>query len=212
MTEVDSFTIARDGRDYRVSVRHDEDAQNPRDDYDHPATQFFVTSYTYSRWDTYVDELSGDAGDALRHFLIPSQYSDDRRSAEDVERRFKKWRAITGSPAVLVTGSDHGYVQGAEHDWYALVDTDVLTRDGYGCTPEHVAKIEADEYAAYAYGDVFGVVVTLSGTEIDDGALWGIVDRHGDYVREVATELIDSHEKFLVDQANRAGAGFVGVL
>lgn len=205
MTEVNSFIIGRDTREYRVSVHHDDDAQNPRDNYDHPATQFFVTAGLH---DDYVDELSGDAGSALAVLIDRC----GRSNSDDVERRFKKWRAITGSPVVLVTGSNHGYVQGAYHDWYALVDTDVLTRDGYGCTPEHVAKIEADEYAAYAYGDVFGVVVTLSGNEIDDGALWGIVDRHGDYVREVATELIDSHEKFLIDQAQLAGAGFVGVL
>lgn len=211
MIEVETHRIERDGRTYTARVVVDEDPSNPRKEFDHPATELLVRQYTYSRWDTYVDELDSDAGDALKHFL--NLYGKD----EKVERAFHLWTVITGSPVKLFTGQSLGYSQSDWHDWYALVDTDVMQREGYVATAQEVAEAEAEEYAAYAYGDVFGVIVT--GEDDDEESLWGVVDRKGDYVREVIAELVDAvrdmeHDAFerLTDQANRVGAGFVGVI
>lgn len=204
MTEVDKFTIDRNGREYVAHVHVDESPQNPREDYAHSATQFYVAQPGWRIVD--VDELDGDAGNALHHFI--EKYGS--QESDDIERAFSKWRAITASSVVLITGGDNGYVQGAYHVWFALVDTDVLQRDGYGATAAEVAKAEADEYAAYAFGDVYGVVVTLNDNEID--ALWGIIDRQGSYVREVADNMVTMHEEWLQSQASFAGAGFIGVI
>ena len=228
MTEVDRFTIDRDGRKYDVSVMVDDAPMNPRENYDHSATQFYVTQYTYSRWDTYVDELDGDAGDALKHFFDRYGFDVWGKRGDKLKRAFHLWTVITGSPVVLVAGEIRGYVQGQWAYWYALVDTDVMKREGYGGTPQKVAEAEAEDYAAFAYGDVYGVMV-----ESEDGdqqSLWGIVDRdHYDggikpngersYVREVAEELVDELESVWQERedarrvaANRVGAGFVGVI
>jgi hypothetical protein len=214
MDAVDTFTIDRNGRTYEVAVHVDESPSNPRVEYDHSATQFYITSYGYSRWDEWHDELDGAAGNALRHFVTEYRNAGNPDWREKVARAFHLWTVITQSPVVLVTGSDYGYSQGDWHYWcwFALVDTAVLKNEGYGIDAAELARIEADEYAAYAYGDVFGVVVSLGGSEIDDGALWGIVDRKGDYTRSVAAEIVDDHESWLVREANRVGAGFVGVL
>lgn len=211
MIEVNSFQIERNGHTYDVSVVVDENPLNPRKEYDHCATEMYVTQYTYSRWDVYVNELDSDAGAALKNFI------DDRRQAgspewrDEVARAFHIWTVITGSPVVLFMGDDHGYLQGYWHYWFMLVDTDIV-REEYsdGTDAETIAKIEADEYAAYAYGDVFGVIASLNGREID--SLWGIVDRKGDYVSEVAEDMVDQHEKWLQREAAKAGAGFIGVI
>lgn len=215
MTIADTFKIDRDGRTYDVKVYQDDDPINPRKEYDHPATQFYITGY---RGDVYADELDGAAGDALAHFL--DKYG--RSEFDQIERAFHLWTVITGSPVKLFTGQSIGYSQSDWHDWYALVDTDVMERDGYGATPAELARMEAGEYAAYAYGDVYGVQAfhtDPTGREWESDTLWGVVDRSGDYVREVAGEQadklaaeIDAHNAELARQANMVGAGFVGVL
>ncbi len=227
------FTIEQDGRDYEVRVDLDEHPSNPRTEYDHSATQFYVVGGSRSK--VYHDELDGAAGNALRHFIDQYRYTE----TDQIERAFHLWTIITGSPVRLVTGSDQGYSQGDWHDWFALVDTEVMAREGYGSTPEDVAKIEADEYSAYAYGDVY--IVTVTGEDGDDASLGGVVDRkhYADgimhdgtksYVRETAEELVDEvqhAERATIEaeataewltaermfrEANRAGAGFIGVI
>lgn len=198
---IDTFTMERNGRTYDVAVYHDDTAFNPRDDYDHDATLF----YARIGRNVVADELDGSAaGAALHHFI-------EEYGADVAPRYYGKWRAIAGSPAVLVTGTETGYCQGDYLEWFALVDTAVLKRDNYAGTAQEVAAAEADELAAYVFGDVFGVVVSLSGRELEDGALWGIVDRKGDYVRSVAADIADGEEAWLARESQKAGAGFIGV-
>ncbi|MBO0676821.1 hypothetical protein JRC04_05030 [Mycolicibacterium sp. S2-37] len=249
MDNVDSFTITRDGRNYEVVVMVDPEPLNPRENYDHSATQFLVMQYTYSRWDTYVDELDGlvttpsgtqapnYAGAALKHFI--DRYRDAGASnwGHQIVRAFHLWTVITGSPVRLVTGESRGYSQSDWHFWFALVDTSGSEFDpAVHSTPTDPAKLahdEAEEYAAYAFGDVFGVRVT--GEDGDDTSVWGVVDRgntRGErtYVREVAEDLVgevahveaeraaeaerEARERAeeLQAEASLVGAGYVGVI
>jgi hypothetical protein len=82
------------------------------------------------------------------------------------------WR-LTGATVLSTTVT--GYSQG---DWAKLlIVATKAQQEAFGCvepiTEAHLQG-QADTYAAWAYGDCFGYVITdANGEEIDDGSCWG---------------------------------------
>jgi hypothetical protein len=202
---MDTDTREHKGFTFTVETWLDEDAESPRD-WDN-LVYFYVTSSSYGRTNVDLDELTDDiadpsVGEALHHFL--EIYDDDAK----IYRAFELWQAL--NPAErnawrLFDGSGHGYVQGAYHEYWALVNT----RDPW--LEVHAAQIvrqEHEVYSTWRYGGVQGVTVSLNGEFVDSCA--GFYDNEG--IENFVTEAVESHAESLLTEANRAGAGFVGVI
>lgn len=225
----ETIKIQRGERTYEVYVDRDPSPMNPRTEYDHDATEFFIIAEE-DRGNVVVDELTGEAGAALQRFIDTYASTSWQTRNDKIARAFHLWTVLAGSPKVLVSGREVGYSQGDYRSWWALVDTAVMARDGYSQTPEEIAKTEADDYAAYAFGDVYGVELYLDDVELEDFKSWNLFDRSGEFVKQTANDLVHDYEAWLADLAvmeaqqaethaaelarlaNTAGAGFVTVI
>lgn len=185
---------------------------NPRRDHDHSATELYAVGYGGAE---YVDELSGKAGAAAKRFIDLYAYAGNGDRFSDVERAYRKWVAITGSPVRLFTGTSRGFSQSAWHDWYMLVDTDVMQRERYGVSAEELADTEAREYAAWAFGDVaFYTVESPDGAKIDQcyGFIGYLEFNLESMMMDQARIAIKHDVEQRAEQASLVGAGFVGLI
>lgn len=153
----------------------DEDAEDPRKDFDHFAT-------LVQRDDSYVkvDEPDADIAAAFDHF-------DDEPLMERWVRIFRP--DIVHFESVAGVGSGYGY---------AYITKAAMERAGF---PEHehaahaaqVIKGELEEYADWASGDVYGIAQERYHRE-DDGTwvrdsgtdCWGYIGM--DYVQDLVSE------------------------
>ena len=128
---------------------------NPLTDWDNPGMTFLVDWHSYGgRWSNAVDTLA----DASMHadYAIGT-WLDAGHDLDDIERRYKKWRAIAGSPWQLFTGED----MASRSDWYrwlVLVDTREYSE------PEKSARAMMDDYGTYARGEVTAIRANLAAT------------------------------------------------
>jgi hypothetical protein len=187
--------------EYVIELHYDEDASNPLTDWDHPGMAFWV-NYDSSRLvetDTLDEPLDEAPARVMREFVRLDSDQDA------VMNRFNKWRAITGSPWMLVAGEDLSS-QSDYYRWFALVDT----REDFGPDGHEAAvQLTMDVYRRWAAGEFCGHVVTgPDGHEVD--SCWGIDD--DDYALSEARATIEADVPERVAAANRVGSGFVGVL
>lgn len=199
--------IETDAGEYTIELFYDKDADNPLTNWDHPGMAFLITSARK----TYQDTLS-DAGRAGEAFV----YFDDIDSDRDViQHRFDKWRAIAGSPWILVSGS--GYDQSHWWNWSVLVDSSQWSDVD---TTHAAARDTMDVYQKWARGEFCGYVVTDPDGGQDDSC-WGFDDdeyalSEAKSVVECAAEKrkirLDNENEEKIVQANLIGAGIVGLI
>lgn len=147
------------------------------------------------------------AGRALRTWIA------DEHSVDEIEHRFAKWRVITGSPWILVTGHDFSSYQ--SWGWMALINTAAtyVASDGnsYPSLPRPVDAAHAtmSDYRTWAAGEVCGYVVKApNGDDIE--SVWGFYD--DDDALEQAKTVAEYDALDRLDSANLAGAGFIGIV
>ncbi len=180
-----------DGRVYRVRFPRDPDAECPRSwDGNHALLLMNRGGATA------VDEIVASTVPHTRaaaHFL-----GEHRGDSDAVVRRYAMWRAITGSPYRLISGS--GYATACQSDWltwYALTgNTDI-------------ARVEVAIYRQWLAGEAFEWCLTgPDGSHVDSCS--------GYYDREAAEAdwraALRAHERQLRQQASLAGAGLIGVI
>lgn len=205
-------TVTTEAGDYVIELSYDPDAENPLTSYDHPGMMFYVVGGR----DCYHDTIDPtyDAGAAWKHF----QDVDDDFDA--ITRRFDKWRVITGSPWILVSGSGSGYSQSEWWTWFVLVDTTDYVGEEITKQATNAAHATMDVYRTWARGEFVEYVITdPDGTNVD--SLCGIDDEKyalreaRDSVAHDAVQrkiiLANMAEEKMI-RANLVGAGFVGIL
>jgi hypothetical protein len=204
----DTVEVQTEAGEYVIELHPDYDSNNPLEEFDHEGIA--VRIYEFNSWrysDLYNDfDKIGRAGHVVDHLI--DQFQND----DDVERRYKKWRAISGDPHILVTGSTS--IGGRDGANYAvLVDTTSDYTD-----PEGAARATMAEYSAWADGEVAGYVVRGPDGETVDSC-WGFypdndssMSNEYSYMLEQARDYIAYDVEQRVTAANAVGAGFVGVL
>lgn len=206
MEPFESDTIDTPAGQYVVRYVSDE-AENPLTEYGHPDMQFYVSGFDSITTDTLSTDrqtTAGRAGSALTSFI---DHDDD-----DVTRRFAKWRAISGSPIQLFTGSGYGNMQGDQWDWYVLVDARAWTGE-FAARIEPAVLSTMAEYEAWATGDVFGwMLVDPAGNDV--ASVWGYYgfDENRDYVLSEATAAAEHHATDATNRANLVGSGFIDII
>jgi hypothetical protein len=185
--------------EYAIELAYDADADNPLTDWDNPGIAVKVDWHSYGgRWSNMVDTLA-DASDAANPI---ETWLNDGHDLDDIERRYKKWRAITGSPWQLFTGEDSA----SRSDWYrwiVLVDT----RDY--ADPEKTARATMDDYATYARGEVtcYTVIDPSGDAMLSVGGFYSDSEALDD-----ARKVVDYEASKRVEKTSLVGAGFVGIL
>lgn len=167
---------------YRVSIQHDDDPESPRGMTDYPAHVLTVPSREYVD----VDKDPGPWGSHWRHLL-------DRYDWSSAITIIERYAALTGGHTY-----DHAPFNGARSVWY-------LTReDADGWTdPSATLKAFADEYQAWADGDVYGYVIEqrVAWQRVDDPTVttdrwevvescWGFYGPDRKYVEEEARAIL----------------------
>ncbi|VFA96355.1 Uncharacterised protein [Nocardia cyriacigeorgica] len=180
-----------DGRVYRVRFPHDPDAECPRSSDGNHALLLMNRGGA-----TVVNEIAASSephARAVAHFL-----GEHRGDSDAVVRRYVMWRAITGSPYRLISGS--GYATACQSDWmtwYALTEN------------TNTARVEIEIYRRWLAGEVFGWCLSgPDGSRVD--SCFGYYDREAadaDWRAELR-----AHERQLRQQASVAGAGLIGVI
>lgn len=198
MTAFRTETVDTPAGTYTVELHFDEDSENPLTDWDHEGMAFYVTSVDYSRTHAVVDTMedADRAGDVLRQLV--SDHNQD-----EVERRYRKWAAITGSPWVLVTGSDSSS-RSDFYRWYVLVKGIEFTP-----SPAFSAHATMSDYRKWAAGEVCGYV-----TKSPDGnvveSVWGFYD--DDEALEQGNTVVKYDWQERLRKSWTVGAGFVGIV
>lgn len=202
-------TVATDAGEYVIELFYDDSAENPLTDYDHPGMAFRITE---DRGHVVHDTLSDadSAGNALRSLM-------EEHDGDELIRRYDKYRAITNTPWILVSGSGNGYSQSHWWNWSVLVD---MTEWPYDAELIKSAKVTMDVYQTWARGEfVYYVVTDPDGEKIDscygidneDYALTEARDNVG-FFAELRKKLLDNEAQEKMIQANLVGAGFVGLI
>lgn len=197
-------TVETPAGEYTIELYTDYDAPNPLKDYDHDGMAFFL----YQTGDrAFLDSLvdAGDAGTALMSIMEKlGEYRYGGFDDEEVVRWYAKWRAITGSAWMLVSGSGNGNVQGDWWNWLVLVDTSTDWAN-----PVEAVRDTMADYEKWAQGRYCGFVVKdPAGNDV--ASLWAIDDE--DYALQEARDNIAYYVNERLTAANLAGAGFIGIL
>ncbi|MEU2042742.1 hypothetical protein [Nocardia niwae] len=131
------------GRTYTITFPADEAAGDPRGRGVDEILMVVVTAHGVQLDETRSNPAPHAA--ALAHYLHEFGYND----ADTVERRYRRWRAITGSPFGLFTASRYVHpIQSGWAEWFTLAES------------EDAAQREITEYATWLGGGVFTCVVT----------------------------------------------------
>lgn len=198
MTIFRTETVDTPAGTYTVELHSDEDSENPLTNWDHDGMAFYTHGHQLITNDTMDD--AGRAGDVLRQLI--SDYNQD-----NVTRRYAKWAAITGSPWVLVADSDSSS-QSDFYRWYVLVDHSYGDFD-MPADPTGLANAVMSDYRTWAAGEVCGFV-TKSPDGEDFDSTWGFYD--DDEALEQGKDAAKHDALGRIDQANRAGAGIIGII
>lgn len=199
---IEEKTITTDAGDYVLRFISDPcGAENPLTEWDHPGMEFYVQSGNHVTTDTTTR--------ATRFPGIMAEHYDD---VDEITRRYAKWRAISGTPWQLFTGSGYGNCQGDQWDWYVLVDTTDWTGT-YSDKIEPAVRATMAEYEAWATGDVLGY--TLTGPDGDEvESCWGYYgyDANREYITDITTSRAEDDAAQRIEKSNLVGAGFVGLI
>lgn len=195
---------------YTVELHYDDMDQNPLTDWDQEGMAFFVVGSRHGEMVNTLDEVTDATGNAIRTWIA------DEHHVDDIQRRFALWRAITGSPWVLVTGDDYDMDQA--YGWMVLVDTSTtyVASDGnsYPSLPQPVGVAEATmkDFHTWVNGEVCGFVVKdPAGNDLTHGgSVWGFYDEADALQQGIDEAKADAAER--VNAANLAGAGIVGLI
>ncbi|GGU41673.1 hypothetical protein GCM10010211_00850 [Streptomyces albospinus] len=135
----DTIAITQDGR-FRVRLVPDEDARNPREDYDHLA--HVITIDTHLGYYAPIDKDGGPLADAW------NRMSWNRWNGIET---FTRWARIYHGAIVIESRPARGPVS----LWYLMGDD----AEDLGMLPEAYLDAEREEYEAWAEGDVYGYIV-----------------------------------------------------
>ncbi|NEA50429.1 hypothetical protein [Streptomyces sp. SID10815] len=135
----DIIATTPDGR-FRVRLVPDEDAINPREDFDHLA--HVLTIDTHGGWYAPIDKDGGPLADAWE------RVSWNRWQGIET---FTRWARIYHNAIVIESRPERGPVS----LWYLLGED----AEDLGILPEAYLDAERAEYQAWAEGDVYGYVV-----------------------------------------------------
>lgn len=207
---LDTIEVDTDAGEYVVNVYGDIDAENPLTSWDHPGMAFYVDGRDSITTDTLSD--ADRVGDVLGRIMstVDELYPRLHDVDEETRRRYDKWRAITGSPWQLFTGSDNGNVQGHQWNWYVLIDTSEYVNNVID--PGNAVRGTMQTYRAWAAGEVYGyVALSPDGSDVD--SCWGFYgdDRDG-YMMEQARDSIAADVAERIEKTNLVGAGIVGLI
>ncbi|MFE7124058.1 hypothetical protein [Streptomyces sp. NPDC057617] len=135
----DIIDTTEDGR-FRVRLVQDEDAINPREDFDHLA--HVITIDTHLGWCAPVDTDGGPLADAW------DRVSWNRWKGVDT---FTRWARIFHNAIVIESRPERGAVS----LWYLMGED----AEDLGILPEAYLDAERAEYQAWADGEVYGYIV-----------------------------------------------------
>jgi hypothetical protein len=191
---------------YTVELHPEDNPPNPLTDMDNEGMAFYVVG---NREGVETDTLNDadDAGHAVKAWI------SDEHHISEIERRFAKWKAITGSPWILVTGS--GFNSYESYGWMVLVNTGLTYRasDGkdYPALPRPVQTAHAtmNDYQTWADGGICGFITKSPSGEVID-SVWGFYDN--DEALEGGKTIAECDAADRLDAANLVGAGFVGIV
>lgn len=213
-------TLATDAGEYRIELFYDEDAENPLTNWDHPGMSIRVTAARSS----VLCDIRADGDEAAVRAL--RTFGDVNYDVDAVTRRYDKWRAITGSPWILVTGSGNGYMQSHWWNWSVLVDESASWTDTDGevrplfMEPVKAVQDTMDVYERWARGEFIQydvidpdekIVDSLSGIDDEEYALSEAKENVGSHA-EKRKILLDKEAEEKIEQANLVGAGFMGLI
>lgn len=218
MTEYRTEYIYTSAGRYTVELHYDEDSPNPLTDWDQEGMAFYVVGNREGVTTDTLDDaaqtltatgvsFSDAPASALRTWIAQEHYVDD------IERRFAKWKAITGSPWILVTGK--GFNSYESYGWMVLVNTALTYRasDGkdYPALPQPIQTVHGtmDDYQTWSDGGVVGFITKSPDDEVIE-SIWGFYD--DDEALEQGETAAEYDAADRVDAANHAGAGFVGIV
>ena len=207
--ELDRETIDTDAGQYTVIWYYDDGADQPYDE----GFVLAVDGYARYGYDSRIDVKHGDAGDFVWDVLrTHGKYHED------------SWDRELCSGAALVrylTLKGHKGVTLVDRDYYPEEPSTNRRERVYGVAwapddatdPAEYVKIRLQEWRAWAKGECFGwVLQDPTGQEID--SCWGYYDTDGErkYTLSVATDSAKSDAEDRITQANRVGAGIIGLI
>lgn len=205
---IETVNVDHNGAEYTVKFFHDYDAECPLGISSDEPIGYYVWERRYSGTDVLQNNLDqhGAAGTALEHFIDIYGASDE----DKVTRAFSLWRAITGSDYALITGSGHGYSQGDEHSYYCIVEP--WEYAGAVIDSHESVTSWMDEYSSWRYGNTWYLTVE-NGDGADVESIGGLIgDTDSAYIVETYMQIIEGHYGARVEDCNRVGAGFIGVI
>jgi hypothetical protein len=163
-----------DGR--TAYLLYDRDTPNPRGDYDHASVMVQCSS-------GYLDiDDAGQVGDGIAHWCGTGDYVRHRDCDALVERYARMFCDVAA-----FTRWD-GRADRSDGSWgYAWLTRETVQREGI-TDPATYLDGEVAEYAAWAAGECYGVIVNdADGEEVD--SLWGLIG--DDYAVKVAESGLD---------------------
>lgn len=191
---------------YTVELHTDQGSENPLTSWDQTGLAFYIVG---NRDSVLLDTLNDAEGanNALRTWI--NAWHD----VEEIERRYAKWKAITGNPWVLVTGHDFDSYQ--SWGWMVLVDTSLtyVASDGNSYPalpqPEQTARSTMAVYRTWAAGEVCGFVVKApNGDDVE--SVWSFYDDDDALAEGTAAAMFNASQR--VTASGLVGAGFVGII
>jgi hypothetical protein len=224
MSETETITV--NGREYSVEISHDTYAGNPFQEFD------MATSLVLNGGRDYIDAEYGDLS-VVTLAAIKEGYSNAAIA------RWLRLKGATGIHLVYRGGNDEivsqpvegqtleteRYAQGMWVRPGAIYRTEgfaflapgkaaaEFTDLGYPDKSADLVAGETKQYAAWAAGEVFGYSITdENGEEVESCSGYYGWDHDESGLMEQAKDAIEGHESALFGQANRVGAGFVGVI
>ncbi len=206
MHVIETTTVATSAGNYTIEFLVDEDAEQPEDEglVIYLAGDHRRNLFTYGRLD---DELAQTAI-AYRNHKRDEAWREDARSGAAIVRylRLKGHKGVT-----LIDRSFRPVDADADRDervyGVAIAPSDATA-------PERYVRDSLAMWHAWNEGDVFGFrVLDPQGREVE-GSIWGYYGFYESrpFALEDAEGVIGLDAAERVAEANRAGAGFVGVI
>ncbi|OMC55392.1 hypothetical protein A5747_13445 [Mycobacterium sp. IS-836] len=214
MHELDSQTIDTPAGEYRVTWYHDEDANQPEDE------GFNLLVHGWERYgaDSRIDiEYGGGhlAGEVMSVLLTSGTNREDSwpwelRSGAALVRYLR----LKDRKGVTLVDLDYRPVEPSSDRWQRVYGVAWSPDDA--TDPDEYVKNRLAEWRAWAEGDCFGWVVTdPTGREIEYGSVWGYYgfwDGGREWSLEDAKGEAIADAESRIEQANRVGAGIVGLV
>ena len=201
MNAIDTQDINTTVGTYRIKTYYDENSFNPLTDYDHEGMELYIYRRG-QRWGVeYEDWGSTEAGKAMGQLI----YRHGGYDGHDVVRRMNVYKAITGQNFTF----KHGSVQRFNDVWHYFA----IVAEGSDFTyPEKAIDAVINEYADWAIGSVYGVVVEGPDGEVVDSC-WGFIGEESlDDALDKAKAYIENDVLDRLEQVNKGTAGFVGII